>query len=690
MNYIKILFVFLILITLSNISADELEAIIIEDNLAINPNVSTPAQYNRTRGTNADGGMFLNQINGVSTSRFGGRGLEPVIRGQSQTRLNILLDGAYIHGGCPNRMDPPASWAALDTYEDVKVLKGVQSVIYGGGGSGGTVLFERDSRGLAEEEGSHGRISLSGSSNGTQGNLLADGMFAMDDKGYVRLITEIKTMDDYEDGDGRTVRSSFKHKQAGIILGFTPTTNRLLELSIERNDFADALYPGSGMDSPEETGDIIRLQFDDKPNLAWLNNIKVETYYSAVDHLMNNFSLRNPPKYMTGTNADQAMKRETPTESNTIGGRIQLTSILSGIRWNYGLDLQNNHRDATLANMDNGTAKAISLMWPDANINQTGLFAEAEQKIADDKQLKYGLRIDFINASADKANIKPIAGPKTANQVYKMYYGNQATDQDETNVGGLLRYKQNLERGLKIGLGLSRSVRTADATERYINKWGMPANNRWIGNPMIKPEQHHQLDFNIGQRKQGFNWNTVLFYDKVSDYILRDGARSQAGILLADNADIYRNVDATLYGAEWEASWSLTSNLDITSSLAYVHSDNDTDDRAIAQTPPLNGILQMDYHQVGWGLGTRLRFASKQTRIDLLSKQEVGETAGFGTLDLYSNYQIDQMFSLRFGIDNLLNKTYAQHISRSNLMDMQAIKVNEPGRNIWLRINAEF
>ena len=65
------------------------------------------------------------------------------------------------------------------------------------------------------------------------------------------------------------------------------------------------------------------------------------------------------------------------------------------------------------------------------------------------------MRLDFINASADKANVKPMAGPKTANQVYKMYYGNQETEQDETNVGGLLRYEQNLQRGFKIGLGLS-------------------------------------------------------------------------------------------------------------------------------------------------------------------------------------------------------------------------------------------
>ncbi|MCK5359539.1 MAG: TonB-dependent receptor plug domain-containing protein, partial [Gammaproteobacteria bacterium] len=142
----------------------ELDPVIVtdvfEDRIAINPNYSAADEYNQVSPTSADGGEFLRQINGVSGSRFGGRGIDPIIRGQSQTRLNVLLDGAYIHGGCPNRMDPPTSWAALETYEEVIVIKGVQTLQYGGGGSGGTVLFNRDSRLLAsEQDGFHGRIS---------------------------------------------------------------------------------------------------------------------------------------------------------------------------------------------------------------------------------------------------------------------------------------------------------------------------------------------------------------------------------------------------------------------------------------------------------------------------------------------------------------------------------------------------
>ena len=51
----------------------------------------------------------LNADARVSMSRLGGRGLDPVIHGQSQERVDVLLDGMRVEGACPNRMDPPTS-----------------------------------------------------------------------------------------------------------------------------------------------------------------------------------------------------------------------------------------------------------------------------------------------------------------------------------------------------------------------------------------------------------------------------------------------------------------------------------------------------------------------------------------------------------------------------------------------------
>lgn len=119
------------------------------------------------------------------------------MRGQSQTRLNVLLDGGYVHGGCPNRMDPPSSWAALETYEKVTVLKGVQSLVYGAGGSGGTVIFERDTCALALDGGVHGRVAALGIDNGISCDILGY-VVAAAEKGYLRTFAEIKNADNYE------------------------------------------------------------------------------------------------------------------------------------------------------------------------------------------------------------------------------------------------------------------------------------------------------------------------------------------------------------------------------------------------------------------------------------------------------------------------------------------------------------
>ena len=669
-------------------AADELAPVLVEESLPINPNASEPGDYNSISPVSADGADFLRQLNGVSVSRFGGRGLELIVRGQSQTRLNVLLDGSYVHGGCPNRMDPPASWTALETYEKVTVLKGVQSLIYGAGGSGGTVLFERDTRSLAQDKGVHGRVSGLASDNGISSDFLGD-VVAAGDKGYVRAFAEQKNADNYEDGDGREVRSSYDHRQGGLVFGLTPTADRLFEFTVERNDFEHALYPGAGMDSPEEQGDFYRFRYEDKPAAAWANRVKFESYLSDVDHLMNNFTDRTPPRYPAETpKAGQPMKRETPTRSKTTGGRLVLNSGLGATTVDWGLDLQRNERDAVLNNMDTGQPKALSYMWPDATIQQAGFFAEATTALNSKSRIKYGLRVDQVQASADRTNDKPaLASP---NMAYKTYYGVTAEDKTETNVGGLLRYEKDLGEGLSLFTGLSRSVRTADATERYMNKWNMAEKLRWVGNPDIAPEKHTQFDAGIARSGASHTLSATVFYDDVSDYILRDTARGQSGILQSDQADIYRNVDAELYGAEAEARLALSDTLDLSGGLAWVRATNTTDDRAIAQTPPLNGKVQLDYATSDWGLGARIRFAAKQDRIDPFSKQEVGETPGWQALDLYGNYQISDIFSLRAGVDNVLDETYAEHASRSNLLDPYAIKVNEPGRTFWLKATAEF
>ena len=93
---------------------------------------ATTSTLNLDNNFSADGGELLLQTPGVSGIKMGNHGIDPAIRGQKHNQLNILLNGAYIHGGCPNRMDPPTSFSSAELYDQVIVLKGVQTLIYGG------------------------------------------------------------------------------------------------------------------------------------------------------------------------------------------------------------------------------------------------------------------------------------------------------------------------------------------------------------------------------------------------------------------------------------------------------------------------------------------------------------------------------------------------------------------------------
>ena len=107
-----------------------------------------------------DGGDLLRSINGISTIRRGGHGLDPVIRGQSDQRLNSSIDGAIVYERA-SKMDPASTYVNIENYDSITVIKGSQSVIYGAGGPGGVVRYERITEPLAYNRATKGDTTQS-------------------------------------------------------------------------------------------------------------------------------------------------------------------------------------------------------------------------------------------------------------------------------------------------------------------------------------------------------------------------------------------------------------------------------------------------------------------------------------------------------------------------------------------------
>jgi len=237
---------------------------------------------------------------------------------------------------------------------------------------------------------------------------------------------------------------------------------------------------------------------------------------------------------------------------------------------------------------------------------------------------------------------------------------------------------------------LSRTIRAADATERFLGANSAMTPMRWIGNPGLDAAQHHQLDLGAGWRSNGSSINMTVFASDVDDYILRDRAHGQEGILQSDNATIYRNVSARRYGAEADGMWQLSSQWNLAGRLAWVWAENTTDDRAIAQTPPLHGNISAGWAKSRWSASGVVRWAVEQTRVDdnpmTGSGQDAGPTPGWVVLDLAASVEIGAGFGLQAGVANVFDRTYANHLNRASAFDPSAVRVNEPGRTIWLRV----
>lgn len=645
---------------------------------------ATTSTLNLENNFSADGGELLLQTPGVSGIKMGSHGIDPVIRGQKHNQLNILLNGAYIHGGCPNRMDPPTSFASAELYDQVTVIKGVQTLIYGGGGSGGTVLFERNAPTFEKDETVNGKAGAGYRSNGNAWDIFTD-VAAGSEQNYFRGSATIKKAEEYQDGDGNDVRSGYSEKSLMLSLGGESAGGSKYRLDIDAVRGEDILYAGANMDSPQADSDTYKLTFE-TGKVASFDGVKVEAYRSDVFHIMDNFSYRTNMMWM-----------RVPSKSITDGMRVIGDMAIGKGNLSIGMDYKKGDRDATRYSSMTPTYPTMSqsFMWPGVETSQTGLFAEYQGKVSKGNRYTAGLRLDSVDANATKADNTPmVAGTLSPNQLYTNYYGTSASKKTESNVSGLYRMEHDLSEKNMFFWGVSHTVRTADETERFMAVNNSNSMMIWVGNPDIKPEAHNQLDIGLNFKGEKSDSSISVYYDSVSDYILRDRAHGQDGILLSDNASIYRNVDAIIYGLDFETSYKWSNTWRSNFTVAYVRASNTTDDRAIAQTPPLEGTVSIEYYRNVWMFGAGVRLVSKQTEVDdnamTGSGLDFGPTSGFALLNLYGSMKLGKQGNLRFGVDNVMDKTYAEHLNKPNAFDPLPIQVNEPGRSVWTRVSIKF
>lgn len=629
-----------------------------------------------------DTGELLRLIPGVSAGRMGGHGVDPVIRGQKASQLTITKDGSYILGGCPNRMDPPASLLTIDEYSTLNVHRGYSSVVHGPGATGGVVNVETAFPEFRPGQEVDASSKLQWDSNGD----------FYDTTGAVAYIGQhrqfrgrgfFKDSGNYTDGNGDEVRSAFRTFGGGVLAGHRYDDSTVL-LGVDRDRIEDALFAGAGMDSPETDLTVARLKAEQRyPHSQNLRSLRFDMFLSDVEHIMDNYSLR--PR--------QSRFARVDSDSVTYGARLigdfQRTANTAV---QVGAQLLGNEREAIRfvnpANRDQVTT-IQSYLWPDVAIRQYGLFSEISHTVSSATHVTIGLRYDFVDVDAGKITYKAeVPGNVSPAELYEQYYGTEARFDNEHNISALYRLQHSLSPTLFAVGTLSRSMRTPDATELALaNESGM---NSWIGNPSLAPEAHHQLDASLAYDRNETTLQTTLSYDWVQDYITRDRARGQQGVQETNSASVYRNVDASFFTVEALGEFSLPLALTLITQGAYTRGENEDDDRPLPQIPPFYGSTSLRLDSDDWDASLRVRYAARQNRVDEDPSEGSGldarKTPAFAVIDVLGGFTIADGLQLRAGITNLFDRTYANHLNRSNTFDPEQVQVNEPGRSFSVQL----
>ncbi|WP_422403726.1 TonB-dependent copper receptor [Pseudomonas sp. GZD-209] len=614
----------------------------------------------------SDGADYLKTIPGFSVIRAGGTNGDPVLRGMFGSRLNILTNGGMMLGACPGRMDAPTSYISPETYDRLTVIKGPQSVIWGPGGSAGTILFEREPEKFGEL-GSRVNGSVLVGSNGRFDKVLDAA--AGNQLGYVRFIGNQSHSDDFDDGNGDTVPSRWDKWNGDATVGWTPDADTLLELTAGKGD-GEARSAGRGMDGSQFKRESLGLRFE-KSNLGEvLDKVEAQVYYNYADHVMDNYSLRTP----SGTGM-MGMPMVSNVDRRTMGARIKATWRWADVQLISGIDAQTNeHRQRGGMGID---AHKGQPWTKDADFHNYGAFGELTWYATGEDRLITGARLDRASAR-DFRKASPTQGDTRA----------------DTLPSGFVRYEHDLAAiPATTYIGLGHAQRFPDYWELFSPKLAPAGSaNAFDG---IKPEKTTQLDFGIQYQGERLEAWASGYVGQVRDYILFDYRRSMMGGYTSQA----QNIDARIMGGELGAAYKLTENWKADATLAYAWGKNSSDGKALPQMPPLESRLGLSYSRDAWSVGTLWRLVAEQNRIaenqgNVVGK-DYGKSAGFGVFSLNGAYKINNNLKLSAGVDNLFDKAYAEHLNLAGNAGFgypasSTPPVNEPGRTFWTKVDFSF
>jgi len=628
-------------------------------------------------------GALFTGANGFGVVKRGGYAMEPVLRGFKYDQLSVQFDGGtHVASACANRMDPITTRINSEEIEKIEILKGPYSVRFGQN-LGGIVNIITERPKYEAAFAVHGIIDGSYETNG-EGKITRLMLNGGNKKWDFYVTGGYRDFGNYKSGDGKEIASMFNTSDYAVKLGFNPGTDSRLLATWRQSYTGKVLHAGLPMDAKDDWSYSGTLDYSARNINPVLYSVRAKMYYSYVDHWMTN---EWRPSFASAESL-------TGTTSEAYGGKLEFQLLHSPSNVLYaGADWMHTAKDGARSRLVKiNTCTGVTLpkpmmftdkVWQNSFLDDAGIFLENKWNATELLTAVFGIRMDYVQTSV-----------LDAENDYAAYWGKKILTENELNISANagLTFKPTDRTEIKWQLG--RGARSADLLERYINHLtvGMDA-YEYIGNPALKAEINYQTDITFTYKNEQLTWYINGFYSYINNYIsaVVDSTilRKFTPCMNPKYTKVFTNIDRIYQsGFEVGGHYVMAKHWNFDFGASYTYAQNASLNEPLAEIPPFGMHLSFGYKTDKLHLATKTRYSAKQQRVSTSFAES--ETPAYEVIDLVAEYRLFTWLNMRTEVDNLLNKTYYDHLSRAYKSMPEESEFYEPGRNFRFTLQFMF
>lgn len=642
-----------------------------------------------------DAAALLRKAPGANVNGNGPLSGIPQYRGMYGGRLNIDINGMTLSSGGPNWMDPPLHYAPAAQLESLEVYRGIAPVSAGQETIGGVINAKtwQGEFGSSQTFSGSGRVLAGGQSvNGA--DLLSATAVAANQQHRLQLSALRESADDAKFDGGDITPSEYRRDRYDVGYGYQ-RDGHSWQLDIGRNETGDGGTPALPMDIVYIDTGLARTQYRYQAQ-NW--SVTAKLYYSDIEHGMTNYHLRQAP--MMG-----GMWRRNIATGDNIGFKFNAELNGSKGSWTFGVD---GHREAHNSDIDNpNNAMFFVVNFNDAERRVMGVFAERKQTLSERWSLEAGLRVNQVAMDADTVDATP-ARMMMAAQMLRDNFNSADRSVTDYNSDWVAKLYYQTEKSIAYYVGIAQKTRSPSYQERYL--WlplqatgGLADGRTYTGNLKLDPEVASEIEIGFDLNSGGLLLSPRLFYRDIADYIQGTVSTNSSALMFVSMMNMmnstsnappleFNNVDATIYGFDMDWSYRIDNRWSLGGIVNYVRGKRDDISDNLYRIAPANAVVAVNYQSNHYSLTFESVFYAKQNKVSATNSER--ETAGYSVFNLKGDWQLSNELQLGFGIENMLDKSYEDHLAGYNRAANPDIARGEHlpgfGRNVFARMTYQW